>query len=197
MLATFFQGANWLLVVPVAAFAVNILWGFCSPWWYSKRWRQVWGYLTSIYFHERCTSPANYWELFPRGNADQDGQLLLAMFDHFQRQLFVVVFLVACPISAEQLPKSLLSTGIGFGPWQAAVVFWAGNWKWNFSTLFTSPLHRSVPPLFPPFLALRHMAAWLCQWWMISKTRSSPCRQLRVTGRSWLLRRKRPQFENV
>lgn len=75
--------------------------------------------------------------------------------------------------------------------------FWAGNWKWDFCVLFTSPLHLPLPPLLPPCLALRHTVVWICHWWMISKTRSCPHHQMWMLGRWWLLHKEWPQFKNV
>lgn len=65
---------------------------------------------------------------------------------HFQRLLFAVVFLIACLISAEQQPKPSRSTGNGFGPWQAGVVFEQATEN----EISVCCLQPSAPPSPPP-----------------------------------------------
>lgn len=62
---------------------------------------------------------------------------------------FCVFFLVACLISAEQLPKSLHSTGNGFGPRQAGVVFELATEN-EISVCYLTALCTSHSPPPPP-----------------------------------------------
>lgn len=115
----------------------------------------------------------------------------------FSKTAFCCCFLlVACLISAEQVPKSFHSTGNGFGPQQAGVVFELATEN-EISVCCLPALCTSHSPLLPPCLALHHTVVWICHWWMIPKTRSCPHCQMWMLGRLWPLHREWPQFQNV
>lgn len=126
---------------------------------------------------------------------DASSKLLLAAPASFSKTAFCCCFLlVACLISAEQVPKPLHSTGNGFGPQQAGVVFELAIEN-EISVCCLPALSTShSPPLLSPCLGLHHTVVWICHWWMISKTRSCPPHRMWMLGRLWLLHKEWPQF---
>lgn len=133
---------------------------------FAERQKQVWSLFNFFfYFHKRCGSPANYWDLFPGGKRRLRWIAVVSNVCFIFKDWFLLLFfLVACLISAEQLPKSLRSTGNGFGPRQAGVVFELATEN-EISVRYLPALCTShSPPLLPPRLALRHTVVWICPW---------------------------------